>query len=204
MQQQQQEMIIQVRQSLVEGEELIWSGAANQKRQATIAPNLPFLIMTIVFGFIGILFLLVAIILINSRNDINAIKNAISLFIIGGFFFFVALIFGLVSAIYRFAPRNTVYAITSHRALIIRTGRFTYVDSFGRNDIGQIRRIERSDGSGDLLFNRPAMAYPYGSTYSNTGSSYSNSSLMYNGSAGFIGLEDVKSVEKILISTFKH
>jgi hypothetical protein len=52
---------------------------------------------------------------------------------------------------YRKATR-TVYAITDRRCLIIIAGKRNYVDAYGQEDISAIKRIERRNGTGDLIF----------------------------------------------------
>ena len=56
---------------------------------------------------------------------------------------------------YRRANR-TVYAITDRRCLIITAGDRTYVDAYGEEDIGSVKRIERRNGTGDLVFTASA------------------------------------------------
>lgn len=73
--------------------------------------------------------------------------------------FFLPFIFIGVAAL--FSPlwfyveaKRTVYGLTNKRVLIVRVGRSRKVQTFGPDDIGDVERIERPDGSGDLSFAR--------------------------------------------------
>jgi hypothetical protein len=80
--------------------------------------------------------------------------------------------------------QRTVYALTSRRAMII-TGRSTKkVESYTGNDIGIVARTERPNGTGDVLF----------ATIEGKKSSQK---------VGFIGIPDVRRVERLLLDTFK-
>lgn len=88
---------------------------------------------------------------------------------------------------------NTIYAITDKRLLIL-TGKMSgsrSIKSYTAQDIGNIERNERSNGTGDILFAR-------NTTYnSNAGRSANTSSI------GFYGIPDARSVEKLIVDTFK-
>ena len=69
---------------------------------------------------------------------------------------FILIGFGLLSSplwAYRKA-RRTVYAITDRRALSLEGGRTTTVRSFTPEQLKEIYRKERRDGSGDVIFAR--------------------------------------------------
>lgn len=53
---------------------------------------------------------------------------------------------------FRRRARQTVYAVTDRRLLIIRDGRSRRVRSFQPADIASLERRERPDGSGDVIF----------------------------------------------------
>ena len=47
---------------------------------------------------------------------------------------------------------KTVYGITNKRVIIIAGGKSRQVESYGRTELGTIKRIERADRTGDLIF----------------------------------------------------
>lgn len=52
--------------------------------------------------------------------------------------------------------RKTIYRITDRRILVIVAGNTKKVKSFDETQIGNIERVERADGSGDLTFAKRA------------------------------------------------
>ncbi len=90
---------------------------------------------------------------------------------------------------YRSAKR-TVYAITNRRALVISFGRSKRVQSYFEQDITDISRVERADGSGNLIFRTEE-------TTDNKGNARLNQ-------IGFFGISEVRQVEKILLDVFKN
>ncbi len=86
---------------------------------------------------------------------------------------------------YRRAQR-TVYAITGAAAHVIVLGVTRRIETYGGPDLAQVRCVERSDGSGDLLFPR-RMA---GRTRVDSG--------------GFRGVPNVRQVERLLRSAASH
>jgi hypothetical protein len=89
------------------------------------------------------------------------------------------------------ASTNTLYAITNRRVIIMRTGRLLCVDSYSKESIRQVRRIERADESGDLL-----IATQTGSVYMGN----SNYNHMINGQGTLAAIANVRQVEKKLLS----
>jgi hypothetical protein len=85
----------------------------------------------------------------------------------------------------RKAAGKLVYALTDRRAIIFRTGlRNTItVRSFESSTLTDLTRTERPDGSGDLIFTRDI-----------TQTSDSN----FSRDVGFLGVRDVRKVEKII------
>ena len=85
--------------------------------------------------------------------------------------------------------RNTVYAITNYRVIVITTKNQYIVNSHTKNDIGRIDRVERSDGYGDVTYGLPqTVAASYGAI---------------TGKATLSGIPDVRTVEALMIQTFK-
>ena len=84
--------------------------------------------------------------------------------------------------------RKTVYAITDRRILIIVAGRSKKVQSHGEGDIGNIERVERADGSGDLTFAKHIYKDGEGSQRAND--------------VKFVGIPEVRVVEDLVRKTF--
>jgi hypothetical protein len=72
--------------------------------------------------------------------------------IIGSVFFLLGLIYFLIGLVGSFPSRNTLYAITNLRVVILRSGRNARISSFPKRAITGVQHIERPDGSGDLIF----------------------------------------------------
>jgi hypothetical protein len=105
----------------------------------------------------------------------------LALSITGSVFFLLGLIYLLTGLVGSFPPRNTLYAITNRRVIILSSGRNARVSSYPRHAIKQVQRIERPDGSGDLIFaGNPA---------------YGNSCRVWT----FSALPDVRLVEQKLL-----
>lgn len=69
---------------------------------------------------------------------------------------FILVGIGLLSSPFwsRRRARNTIYAITDRRALIIQGARSVETKSFGPDALAEITRRERRNGTGDVLFSR--------------------------------------------------
>jgi len=87
--------------------------------------------------------------------------------------------------------KRTLYAITNNRLVIIATGWTRTVQSYTGDDIGNIERVDRADGTGDVIFARQEY-------HSRRG--YNQSSLA---PVGFLGIPAARSVEKLIRDTFK-
>ena len=212
----QQEIDSLIARELEEGERVLWTGMPLANRRATSPVTLTFIILTAVFGGIGLIMLILAIIFTAVLHTRGGADAALALFIIGAVFLFLALIYGILAATIRQSVKGTVYAITDQRILSVSSGNTLIVYSFGKNDIGIISRVERTDGSGDLTFatpNRVMGPYGYGSYgsygYYGSSSSYSTGgngmrSLRVAANAGkFINIPDVREIERIVRRTFK-
>ena len=55
------------------------------------------------------------------------------------------------------SAHHTVYAVTDRRLLIIETGGSTSVRAISPDGLDRLRRVERRDGSGDLIFTTSRM-----------------------------------------------
>jgi len=101
---------------------------------------------------------------------------------------FVLVGFGMLSTPYwlRRKAQRTVYVITDRRAVILDGGwwRSITVRSFSPDRLKDLRRVQRPDGSGDLLFER-------------TWRTDSEGSRQFT-DHGFLGVRDVKMVERLI------
>ena len=101
---------------------------------------------------------------------------------------FVLIGIGLLSSPYwmRRKARRTAYVITDKRALILAGGswRSTTVRSIEPYRLGDIRRVQNADGTGDLIFER---------TWASDGDGGRQST-----DHGFLATRDVRSVESLV------
>lgn len=99
---------------------------------------------------------------------------------------FVLIGLGMLSSplVMRRKARRTVYVLTDHRAIVI-SGVFSFdVQSFAPDQLGQVRRKQRRDGAGDLIFR--------------TETGYNSDGRQTQRSIGFLAIADVKSVDEMV------
>jgi hypothetical protein len=121
------------------------------------------------------------------------LARSLGLFIPGGGVFVLGLVFLLIGLVGFYPSRNTLYTITNRRVIILRSGRYLRVSSYGKRAITQVQRIERHDGSGDLIF----VANP---PYRSSGKNQSPAGISSTGPVGtFSALPNVRLVEQKLI-----
>ncbi len=178
---------------LLEGEELLWSGRPNPQGRSIVSPARIFFILGLVYLPVGLFLVLLGLILLFTVPG-AASGGFLGALIPGGIFFILGLVFLIVGLTVRFPTRNVFYAITDRRVIILRTGRYLRVASYGKRAITQVQRIERPDGSGDLIFSGNPL--PYGS--------YSNNEYNYNSTRSgrlgvFSALPNVHVVEQRLL-----
>ncbi len=142
-----------IAQSVLQPEErLLWSGRPDPRR---------FALQTLPIFILGVPWIAFAIYWIASalgfRMPDFSGENPLGFWPLFGLVFILMglVLMALPGLAYRRANR-TVYAITDRRCLIITAGDRTYVDAYGEEDIGSIRRIERRHGTGDLVFTASA------------------------------------------------
>ena len=82
--------------------------------------------------------------------------------------------------------RRTVYAITNQRAIVFDAGvwRGMTIQSFGPDRLNDLRRVQHSDGTGDLIFQR---------VWRSDGDGGSRSM-----SVGFLAIAEVKRIEDLI------
>lgn len=96
---------------------------------------------------------------------------------------FVLIGFGMLSAPLWIAKkaRRTVYVLTDRRAILFDGGWSTTIRSFGPERLTDLRRVQRPDGSGDLIFEKSL--------------SYDSDGDKRSTDIGFLAIPDVKDVE---------
>lgn len=148
-----QTMEVSLSNELLEGEELVWSGRpVEHGRSIASSPARVFSIIGLVYGGIGLLFLLLGLILTLEISDIFSSGGYIGFIVPGGIFFLLGITFLFVGRFAHFSNRSAFYAITNRRVIILRSGRYLRVLSYDVRGITQVQRFERPDGSGDLAF----------------------------------------------------
>ena len=190
MQTQMQTMEASLSNELLEGEELVWSGRPAERGKSIASPARVLLIVGLIYGGIGLVFILVALILLLAVRDFLTDGAFWGVFVFGGFFFVIGMIMLIIQRFAQFAPKSTFYAITNRRVIILRGGRYLRCTSYDTRAINQVQRLERPDGSGDLIFSGISLAYQ---------GAYGNS--MYNaGRQGvFSAIPDVRLTERRLL-----
>lgn len=176
---------------LLEGEELLWSGRPDPQRRSIVSPTRVFRILGLVFMPIGLVAVIIGLaLLLSSVIPSDSRAGLLGLFIPGGVFFLLGLVYFIIGLVGFFPTRNALYAITNRRVIILRPGRYLNVSSYGKRAITHVHRVERPDGSGDLIFiGNP----PYGSS----GNNQSTSSIGRQGT--FSAIPNVRFAEQKLI-----
>ena len=147
-----QTMEASISNELLEDEELLWSGRPDPQRRRIVSPARVFLILGLVFLPIGLVAVLIGLaLLLSSVIPPDSQAVLLGLFIPGGVFFVLGLIYLIIGLVGFFPSRNALYAITNRRVIILRPGRYTRASSYGKRAITQVHRIERPDGSGDIV-----------------------------------------------------
>ena len=139
-----------VRRELEPGEKLVWLGRPIARRIAV--GWWPIAIFGLVFSGMGALVVGMLATMAAEMDDSTIIRLMAVLigvtFVLGGL-----VITGLPFLVYRRATR-TVYALTNRRAIIWDAGLGSniHVRTFDADRLGSTSRRERSDGTGDLIF----------------------------------------------------
>jgi hypothetical protein len=99
---------------------------------------------------------------------------------------FVLIGFGMLSSPYwtMRKARRTAYVLTTARAIIFDGGFSTTIRSFGPDRLTDLRRKQRADGSGDVIFERKL--------------SYDSDGDRQSTDHGFLAIADVKGVEDMV------
>ena len=172
---QMQTMETSLSNELLEGEELVWSGRPGVRGKSITSPGRTFWILGLIYAAIGLVMLLTALIFLFAMGNFVEDIGAFAGFLVpGSIFFLLGVIFLIVGQTARFMPKSTFYAITDRRVIILRGGRYLRVISYETRAIHQVQRLERPDGSGDLIFSGLASTYPgvYGNNAYNASRQY--------------------------------
>lgn len=137
---------------LESGESLAWSGTADPRRAALSA--IPAAIFGIPFAGFALFWMSQAFrathaMAGNSRNSFVSGFKVFPLF--GAPFLLVGLAITLAPLWAFLTGRNTVYAVTNRRVMVISGSRSRAVKSYTPADIASVEHRERPDGSGDIV-----------------------------------------------------
>ena len=162
---------------LESGERLLWSGSPSPG--ALAVSSIPLALMGIPFLAFSCFWVWMAL-----RGTAHAPGPFLLFPLFGLSFVLVGL--GIVGSpvLAWFSAKYTVYAVTEKRALIIGSFGVRKVRSFSHAQIGDITRMERSDGSGTLWFATREYVTSDGSPRSSR--------------IGFVGIPDVRQVEQLI------
>ena len=124
----------------------------------------------------------------NFENGFDAFGTLFPLF---GLPFVMIGFWGLSSPVWaKRRAKNTVYAITNQRLLLLMFGKNSKIESYYAKDVKQLERNEKLDGSGDLLFATKGYRVSDGDPRTNKD--------------GFYAVQDVKNVERLVASFLKQ
>lgn len=173
-----------VERELDSDEKLLWSGVPDSRRM--MLPAIP----VFLFGLGWNAFMINFIYMWNSGQP--NVQGPGGLFgmqgILGNMFFipFIAIGLGtLATPFWMFlSARNTAYGISDRRVLIVTQNWSRKVQSFFPKDLSEIQRIERKNGTGDLILGRQITAQ--------------SESTPNFGMFRLSGIENVRTVEKIV------
>ena len=160
------------------GENLLWS--ESPKPEASFRGHA---IFTFVFGIIWTLFVIWMSRLPakNGSNDPIVFRYVMPAF---GVFFVLMSLSGVFKSFF------SIYGITNRRLLIVRKYPWTVeMESFFSQDIEFVKKVRKADGNGDIIFK---------TIKTRSGKGYRDTEI------GFFGINDVDSVERIIIQNFRN
>lgn len=168
-----------IEEELLAGERVLWIGQPGKARFFWYGADSRLLSMIIGITLAAIL--IGGGLLITSRPDISVVIWIFGIFLLTS----LASILGPL-----FATHHLIYAITNRRAMIVQRKN---VRSFGEKDLEFIERRMGRHGHGDIIFkydNRVGYGY-YGASTTN------------QVAVGFIGIENAREVEALMLETFR-
>jgi len=130
---------------LEDGENLLWCGRPNAKR--AFVASLAIFLFAIPWTAFALFWMWGASGFGKAPDGFNIIFSLFGVpFVLIGF-----AMMAMPYWAYRKAQK-TIYALSDRRVVIIEGGKSKTVHSYGRGDLGTIKRTELADGSGDLTF----------------------------------------------------
>ncbi len=159
-------------------EKITWIGTPIPKRFAVA--SIPIVLFGIPWTAFALFWMVGA-----SGFQIPDFKDGFDLFPLFGIPF-VLIGFGMLSSPFwmMLKAKKTVYVITTARAITFDGGFSTTIRSFSPDRLTDLQRKQRSDGSGDLIFERKR--------------SYGRSGNRRTTDHGFLAIPDVKTVENLV------
>jgi len=168
------------------GERLLWSGSPDPGRGALLA--LPITLFGIPFAGFAAFWILAAS---GITSHATRARGPWLFFPLFGLPFLLLGLGMLTAPLWAYlAARRMVYAVTEKRAIIIASGGVRGVQSYAHTDLGDIQRVERPDGSGDLYFATKSTV---------TSRGYVNQTKI-----GFTGIPEVRTVEQLVRGQLKQ
>lgn len=137
---------------LESGESLVWSGTADPRRAAISA--FPAALFGIPFAGFALFWMSQAFRATRAMagNSHNAFVSGFKIFPLFGIPFFLVGLAVMLAPLWAFLTgRNTVYAVTNRRVMVISGTKSRAVKSFMPADIAGVEHRERPDGSGDIV-----------------------------------------------------
>ena len=172
-----------VEEELNHGEKISWIGTPNPRRFAL--RSIPIVIFAIPWTGFSVFWIVGA-----SQFSMPPGEGG-GLSLVFGLFPLFGLPFVLIGLAMMSAPfwmlrkaKRTLYVVTSSRAILFDGGFSTAIRSFGPDQLGDLRRKQRWDGSGDLIFERKL--------------SYDGEGHRCTTDVGFRAISDVKRVEDLV------
>lgn len=183
-----------VESELLDDEEIVWIGQPRAGRAARSAA--PLVVVGIVFLAVAVLWIVMISMIGKGASNAGA-GSAGPFGLIVRVFAFLGIPFGLLGAGMMLSPllaatsaRRTVYAITSRRAILFEAGlRSTTVRSYHPGELDKVHRVEGSAGAGDLIFEEYEVGF------------FGGDRTPRIRRHGFMGIDDVAMVERVLRST---
>ena len=123
------------------GETVLWTGQPDPKREAL--PTFAIYLFAVPWTAFSLQFVAMM-----ARE--GSLSIGTGLFMVPFLAIGIAMLYGPFGVYSQ--SRHRVYVITRQRILIIEAGKARTVTSYGQGNIGELKRTERVDGSGDLTF----------------------------------------------------
>jgi hypothetical protein len=187
----QTDMYKQAKTELLPGEDLLWVGRPKPRHMVmgrSTAGNKSAIMAVLV----GLQVLGMGAFMFMSRAETSTSGSSSTSMILPILIFTFILGIAMALPLWRMNQgKNTVYAITDRRVLLISSNS---VQSFGEQDIQFVRRKMHRDGTGNITFRTDAASGIYGGGIS---------ARTRNIDVGFFGISDPHEVEALMLDTFR-